>query len=134
MPDVPLPIEHGVTPQRIGRTGMALTAVVLTLGLGSGAAASAAVARAERDIGSAELTRRTETVRTALDRTLQRYADTIHDLAAVAAVTAPARLGPVVAGIAGTRLPGAHRVLVLDAGHTVLAQHAADGSAPPPAG
>jgi hypothetical protein len=109
------------------RRGLALAATVLTLGLSAGAAGSVTLAAAARDAASADLALRTAAVRGAMDTTFQRYADTMHDLVAAATIR-PA----LTARIAGDRLAGAQQVLVLGADFTVLAHHAADGTAPPP--
>ena len=107
------------------RRGVGLAAAVLALGLTGGAAATTSLALAADDASSAALALRTAGVRSALDTTFQRYADTMHDLAAVAGTPARAEL----AASAG-RLDGAHQVLVIGAGGTVLARHAVDGSTP----
>ncbi|MFF5292092.1 sensor histidine kinase [Paractinoplanes globisporus] len=109
------------------RRAVGLAAVVLTLGLAGGAAATAGLALAADDAGAAELTLREASVRSALGSALQRYADTMHDVSAVAGSDA---LPDTVTRIAGERLPGAHQVLVVAADGTVLARHAADGSTP----
>ncbi|MFI5492308.1 ATP-binding protein [Actinoplanes sp. NPDC051859] len=114
-----------------GPRGTALAAAALALGLGGGVAATAGIASAERDTTTAALTLRSAGVRTALNTTFQRYADTMHDIAAAAA-TRPATLSPTVASITGSRLAGAHQVVVTDADGKVLAQHTVDGSTPPP--
>ncbi|MEV4639635.1 ATP-binding protein [Actinoplanes sp. NPDC049548] len=115
-----------------GRRGAALAAVTLTLGLATGATAAAGLAAAADEAATAALVARTASVRAALDTTLQRYADTLHDLAAAAATLPAAGLSPTVARIAGDRLPGTHQVVVVGAGGTILAQHTVDGSTPPP--
>jgi signal transduction histidine kinase len=107
-----------------------VAATVLTLGLGTGAAAAGGLAVAADDARTAALQLRTASVRGALDRTFQRYADTMHDL--VAAATRPtAALAPTVTRLAGRRLPGAHRIVVVGPDRTVRAEHTADGSTPP---
>ena len=111
------------------RRSVALAAAVLTLGLGTGAAGSLALAAG--DASSAALALRTASVRGALDPTFQRYADTMHDLVAAAATQPTPGLSATVARIVGARLPGAHQVVVVDAGGTVRAGHTADGSTPP---
>ncbi len=113
------------------RHGIALAATVLSLGMGTGAAAAAGLATAAQDASTAALALRTAAVRGALDMTLQRYADTMHDLVATAAGRPGATLAPLVSRIAGQRLPGAQQILVVGADRTVLAQHTADGSNPP---
>jgi signal transduction histidine kinase len=113
------------------RRGVAVAATVLTLGLGTGAAAAGGLAGVTQDASSAALQLRTASVRSALDTTFQRYADTMHDLVAAAATQPTASLAPTVHRIAGARLPGAHQILVTSADGTVRAQHTADGSTPP---
>jgi signal transduction histidine kinase len=114
------------------RRGLALAAAVLTLALGTGAAAVAGLAHSGRDASSAALALRTAGVRGALDTTFQRYADTIHDLAAAATTERTADLTPLVSRIADKRLPGAHQVVILGADRSVRARHTLDGTAPPP--
>jgi signal transduction histidine kinase len=113
------------------RRGAALAATVLTLGLGTGAAAAGSLAGAAQDAGTAALALRTASVRTALDTTFQRYADTMHDLVATAATQPTAALPATVSRIAARRLPGAYQIVVVGPDHTVRAQHTVDGSAPP---
>ncbi|OJF13689.1 hypothetical protein BG844_13900 [Couchioplanes caeruleus subsp. caeruleus] len=115
-----------------GPRGTALAAATLALGLGTGAAATAGIATAERDATTAALTLRSAGVHAALDTAFQRYADTVHDIAAAAATQPAATLSPTVARIAGARLAGAHQVVVTDAAGGILAQHTVDGSTPPP--
>jgi signal transduction histidine kinase len=115
----------------VSRRGVALAAAVLTLGLATGAAASTSLALAEQDAISAALELRTASVRSALDKTFQRYADTMHDLVAAAATQPGPALSPTVARLVGERLDGAHGVLVVTADHKITAQHAVDGSTPP---
>ena len=107
------------------RRGVGLAAAVLALGLTGGAAATTSLALAADDASSAALALRTAGVRSALDTTFQRYADTMHDLAAVAGTPARATLAASVG-----RLDGAHQVLVVGADRTVLARHSVDGSVP----
>lgn len=128
------PIEHPVDIKSVSRRGLALAAAVLTLGVTTGATAATGLALAERDASSAALALRTAGVRSALDTTFQRYADTMHDLVAAAATQPGATLAPTVARLVGDRLAGAHQVLVVTAEHTITAQHALDGSTPPAAG
>ncbi|MEV6601025.1 ATP-binding protein [Actinoplanes sp. NPDC051346] len=116
----------------VGPRGTALAAATLTLGLGTGAAATAGIAAAERDATAAALTLRSASVRTALDTAFQRYADTMHDIATAAATQPAATLPSTVARIAGSRLAGAHQVVVTNAAGGILAQHTVDGSTPPP--
>jgi signal transduction histidine kinase len=110
------------------RRAIGLAAATLTLGLTCGSAATIGLAQAADDARSAGLALHTAGVRGALGSALQRYEDTMHDLAAVA--TTPA-LPRTVRRITGERLPGAHDVLVAGADLRVLALHAADGSTPP---
>ncbi|MET0495831.1 MAG: ATP-binding protein [Actinoplanes sp.] len=114
------------------RRGLAAAAAVLVLGLGTGAATATGLASSGRDASSAALALRTADVRGALDTTFQRYADTIHDLAATAAADRTADLTPLVSRIADKRLPGAHQVVILGADRSVRARHTLDGTAPPP--
>lgn len=114
------------------RRGVALAATVLTLGLGTGAATAGALAGAAQDASAAALALRTASVRGALDTTFQRYADTMHSLAATAATQPTAALAAALSRSPGTRLPGAHQLMVIGADRTVRAQHTADGSTPPP--
>jgi signal transduction histidine kinase len=121
----------------MSRRGVALAAIALTLAMSTGAAASATVAAARRDAGSAALALRTAGVRGALDTTFQRYADTMHDLVALAGAGLPtsagtAPLDAAIAGIVDDRLPGAHQVLVIGPDQAVLATRAVDGSTPAP--
>ena len=113
-----------------GRRAIGLAAAVLALGLTGGAAATTGLALAADDAGTAELTLRTANVRSALGSALFRYADTLHDISAVASTPA---LPDAVARIAGERLPGAHQLLVVAADRRILAEHTADGSTPPTA-
>lgn len=113
---------------------MAVAAAVLTVGLTAGAAVSTSLALAERDASTAGLALRTATVRSAVDTTFQRYADTMHDLVAAAATQPAATLAPTVARLVGERLDGAHQVLVVSADRKITAQHALDGSTPPVTG
>jgi signal transduction histidine kinase len=111
----------------MSRRGIAVAAAVLTLGLGTGCAASTGLALAGQDAAADALALRTASVRSALDTTFQAYADTVHDLVAVA----PAGLhDATVARIAGERLPGAHQIMVVAPDHAVLAQQTVDGSTP----
>jgi signal transduction histidine kinase len=113
-----------------GRRSVAVAVAVLTLGLTGGAAASTTLALAHRDAASAGLALRTASVRSALDTTFQRYADTMHDVVAAVAVS-PAPGRAAVDAIVGDRLPGAQQVLVVGVDHTVLVQHRVDHSTPP---
>ncbi|GGQ50255.1 sensor histidine kinase [Couchioplanes azureus] len=115
-----------------GPRGTALAAATLALGLGTGAAAAAGIATAERDAATAALTLRSAGVRAALGTAFQRYADTMHDIAAAATTQPAATLSATVARISGTRLAGAHQIVVADAAGGILAQHTVDGSTPPP--
>ena len=110
-----------------GRRAIGLAAAVLALGLTGGAAATTGLALAADDAGAAELTLRAANVRSALGSALFRYADTLHDISAVASTPA---LPDAVARIAGERLPGAHQLLVVAADRRILAEHAADGGTP----
>jgi signal transduction histidine kinase len=118
---------------RPSRRGAALAAAVLVLGLSTGAGTAAALSFAERDAASAALALRTAGVRTALDTTFQRYADTMHDLVAAAATQPADTVATTVARIVGQRLPGAHQVLVVAPDNTVTTQYGVDGSTPPQA-
>src|SRR4051794_41905498 len=91
------PIVQSVDIKSVSRRGVALAAAVLTLGLATGAAASTSLALAEQDATSAALALRTASVRSAIDTTFQRYADTIHDLVAAAATQPAAALAPTAA-------------------------------------
>jgi signal transduction histidine kinase len=113
-----------------GRRGVAVAAAVLTLGLTGGAATSTSLALAQEDAASAGLAVRTASVRSALDTTFQRYADTMHDVVAALAVS-PVPGRAAVDAIVGDRLPGAQQVLVVGVDHTVLVQHRVDPSTPP---
>ena len=115
----------------VSRRGAALATAVLTLGLAAGATASTSLARAEQDASTAALDLRTASVRSAIDTTFQRYADTMHDLVAAAATQPAGTLAPTVARLVGERLDGAHQVLVVTADNKITAQHAVDGSTPP---
>ena len=84
-----------------GRRGTALAGAVLALGLATGAAASATLAHAEREAASARLAQHTQGVRGALDATIARYADTMHDVVAVAAGRSPDASGDAAADAAG---------------------------------
>ncbi len=103
---------------------------MLVVGLSTVAGAASVLSIAERDAGTAALELRTATVRNALDTTFQRYADTMHDLVAVAATQPSGTLDPVVTRLVGDRLPGAHQVLVVGADATVVTQYTVDGSTP----
>jgi signal transduction histidine kinase len=118
----------------VSRRGVALAAAVLTVGLTAGAAVSTSLALAERDASTAGLALRTASVRSAVDTSFQRYADTMHDLVAAAATQPAGTLAPTVARLVGDRLDGAHQVLVVTADRRITAQHALDGSTPPAAG
>jgi signal transduction histidine kinase len=125
------PIVPGV---RIGalrtrsKHGVGLAAAVLALGLTGGVAATTSLALAAQDASDAALALRTASVRGALDTTFQRYADTLHDLAAVPPADAVG-----LSRIVGERLVGAHQALIVGADRRVLAEHAVDGSTPPAA-
>ncbi|MGX6607071.1 ATP-binding protein [Micromonosporaceae bacterium Da 78-11] len=110
------------------RPGVGLAAAVLALGLTGGAAATTSLAMAADDASSAELALRTAGVRSALDTTFQRYADTLHDLAAVAPTTARADLVGTLDRVVGARLDGAHQILIIGADHSILATRSLDGS------
>jgi signal transduction histidine kinase len=112
-----------------GRRAVAVAAAVLVTGLGTGAAAATGLAAAAHDAATAELALRTASVRTALDTTFQRYADTMHDVVSASAGGAP---DTFVSQLSADRLTGAHQVVVLSPTYAVLAQHTLDGSTPPP--
>jgi signal transduction histidine kinase len=118
----------------MSRRGAALAAAVLTLGVATGATASASLAAARDNAASADLALRTATVRSALDTTFLRYADTMHDLVATATnAPAAADVSDTVTRIVGERLPGAHQVLVIGPDRKIIAARAVDGSTPAPA-
>ena len=127
-PDPILPgVNLGALRSR-NRRAVGLAAAVLTLGLAGGAAASAGLCVAADDAREASLQLRAAAVRSAFETALQRYVDTTDDL--VAAATTPELTG-AVQRLTEDRLPGAHRVLVVDADRRVLAQRTTDGSNPP---
>jgi signal transduction histidine kinase len=115
-----------------GRCGIAVAATVLTLGLATGAAASTTLAVSGHDAATADLALRTAGVRSALDTTFQRYADTMHDLVAFAAGRPGTALDAALAGVVGDRLPGAHQVQVVAPDMSVRAARTVDGSTPGP--
>jgi signal transduction histidine kinase len=116
----------------VSRRGVALAAAALTLGLATGAAASTTLTLAERDATSAVLALRTASVRGAVGTTFQRYADTMHDLVAIAASQPGAAVDAALAGVVGDRLPGAHQVQIVAPDMSVRAARVVDGTTPAP--
>ncbi|MCA2218509.1 sensor histidine kinase [Jidongwangia harbinensis] len=112
-----------------GRRGAALALAVLMLGLTAGGVATGGVALAEDRAQAADLARRSGAVHAALTTTMQRYADTMHDLAARTAT------GPdpatAVAAVAADRLPGAYQLLIIGADRAVHHRRVLDGTTPP---
>jgi signal transduction histidine kinase len=116
----------------LSRRGVATAVAVGLLTLSTGVGAAVTLSAAESDAATAALELRTASVRSALDTTFQRYADTMHDLVAAAATQPAGSLTATVTLLAGGRLPGAHQVLVVSADSTVTVEYTADGSTPLP--
>jgi signal transduction histidine kinase len=120
-----------LTGRPADRHGAVLAVAALALGLGGGAAAARGLEQDARNDAGAVLDLRGIAVRDAVDASLQRYADTVHDLAAMAGTTMTDRLAATVPAVVGARLSGAHEVLVVNSDGSVAAAHAVDGSTAP---